>query len=248
VLKTTLTALFHGMPGVGKSWLADSAPGPRLVLDTEGRAKYTPSGPKIGWDPMTQAPPAHDGTWDTCVVSCHSTTVLNRAYDWLRSGQHPFVSVVLDSVMELQKRTIEEVAGLNQLTQQDWGTLLRRMEAEVRRFRDLSMYEDNPVQVVIFTCGSGDATGKYEPLLQGQLRGTLPYYFDVVGYLYVAPTEDGQQARHLLVHPHQGFVAKDGTGKLPGPVMLNPRVDSMVELMRPAAPATLAPVAEGGTV
>lgn len=233
------------MPGVGKSWLADSAPGPRLVLDTEGRAKYTPSGPKIGWDPMTQAPPVHDGTWDTCVVSCHSTTVLNRAFDWLRSGQHPFVSVVVDSVMELQKRTIEEVAGLNQLTQQDWGTLLRRMEAEVRRFRDLTMYEDNPVHVVIFTCGSGDATGKYEPLLQGQLRGTLPYYFDVVGYLYVGPTstEDPTQARHLLVHPHQGFVAKDGTGKLPGPVMLNPRVDSMVELMRP----TLATVPEGGT-
>lgn len=32
--------MIHGETGAGKSWLANSAPGPRLVLDAEGRADY----------------------------------------------------------------------------------------------------------------------------------------------------------------------------------------------------------------
>ena len=56
-MKTTLSILIHGESGVGKSWLADSVPGPRLVLDAEGRARYTPSGPKVAWNPRDSEPP-----------------------------------------------------------------------------------------------------------------------------------------------------------------------------------------------
>ena len=35
-----------------------------------------------------------------------------------------------------------------------------------------------------------------------------------------------------LIHPTTGFTAKDNTGGLPGPVIENPRIDGMVELLR----------------
>jgi hypothetical protein len=237
-VKTTLSMLVHGESGVGKSWFADTAPAPRLIVDLEGRARYTPSAPKVGWDPRTQAPP-EAGDWATCVASCPDFETLQHVYQWLRSGQHCFRSVVVDSLMEAQKRCIDsEVPDLRQLHQQDWGTLLRKVEAEVRRYRDLTLIESNPVEVVVFLVGTVDAEGVRRPLLQGQLRQTVPYYLDVVGYLYVTAGEDGSMQRGLLLHPQPNFVAKEGTGRLGGPVVLNPDLSQMVELLRMNGQAT----------
>ena len=245
-MKTTLTALIHGASGVGKSWLADTCPAPRLVLDAEGRAKYTPSQPKTLWDPRAGAPPAADGTWETCIVQVHDFETLSLAYQWLRSGQHEFKSVVIDSLMEAQKRCIDSVVGVNALDQQDWGTLLRKLEALVRSYRDLTLIEANLVSVVLLLVGSraGVKSGKQEPLLQGQLADTVPYYLDVVGYLFKQPQTDGSYIRSLLVDEIPGFVAKDGTGRLPGPIIANPNIAALYELLtvngQPVLPATAA--------
>jgi len=232
-MRTTLTGLIHGESGVGKSWLADTAPAPRLILDLEGRAQYTPSGPKIAWVPPAD-PPVYDGSWQTCVATIADFDTLQWIYTWLRSGRHPFKSVVMDSLMEAQKRCIDAVAGVNMLDQQDWGTLLRRLESLVRSYRDLTLLPDN-AECVLFIVGTKDSDGTKRPLLQGQLATTVPYYLDVVGYYYVAPVAgtDGQPVyqRSLLVHPQPGFVAKDGTGRLPGPVIPNPNIAQLMELL-----------------
>src|SRR5216110_338838 len=121
-MRTTLTALIHGDSGVGKSWLAASSPAPRLILDAEGRAKYAPSLlPKVFWDPKVSGPPAADGTWDTCITPIADFDTLSTAYSWLRSGQHHFKSIVIDSLMEAQKRCIDGVAGTGAMQTQDWG-------------------------------------------------------------------------------------------------------------------------------
>lgn len=231
-MKTTLTALIHGESGVGKSWCADTAPGPRLIIDLEGRAKYTPSGPKITWDPRTGPPPTYDGTWETCVVSCPDFDTLQMVFQWLRSGQHPFVSVIIDSLMEAQKRCIDQIAGVAQLETEDWGVVLRKLEALVRSYRDLTLLADNAVSVVLFIVGSVDADNTRRPLLQGQLKVTVPYYLDVVGYMFIQPQQDGTLVRSLLVQPQPGFVAKDGTGRLPGPIIQNPNIAQLVQLLQ----------------
>ena len=255
-MKTTLTILVHGPSGVGKSWLADTAPAPRLILDAEGRAKYTPSGPKILWDPRVGPPPVYDGTWETCIVQVYDFETLLLAFSWLRAGDHPFVSVIIDSLMECQKRCIDNVAGTNPMQTQDWGTLLRKIEALVRTYRDLVLIESNLVSTVVFVCGTRtDAkTGKQEPLLQGQFCDTVPYYMDVVGYYYKQPMTDGSHVRALLVDELPGFVAKDGTGRLPGPIIYadpnlgRPNLAALYELLRVNEQAAPAPVAaEGAT-
>lgn len=235
-IRTTLTALLHGESGTGKSRLAGTAPGPRLIIDLEGRGRFLP-GRHVYWDINAGGPPACDGTWDTCIIIVHNFEDLSKIYQWLASGQHCFKSIIIDSLMEAQKRCVDGVAGSNQLQTADWGTILRKLEAMVRSFRDLTLRPNNPACVVVFITGSVLDEGTRRPLLQGQLKLTLPYYLDVVGYLFFAPQGDGTNVRSLLVHPQPGFVAKDGTGRLPGPIIPipddQPNLERLVTLLEP---------------
>jgi hypothetical protein len=216
-LKPTLVAVLYGEPGAGKSWLAASAPAPRLILDAEGRAKYTP-GKKVAWDPTTT--PKFPKDVETVVVPVKNFDTVRFAYQWLLSGKHPFRSLVVDSLMEVQKKVIDGIAGQEQMRMQDWGELLRKLEGLVRSSRDIAQEEGNPLSTVVFVCGTTDlsASGVRRPLLQGQLALTLPYYVDVVGYLKAERTaaEDGTlyMQRKLLVDSYEGFATKDNTSAI----------------------------------
>ena len=186
----TLTFVIHGDPGTGKSWLADTAPGPRLVLDAEGGAKFTPS-PKVEWTNVNDAPPELGEGVETVVVKIRDLKTLQSVFTWLNRGQHPFRSVIIDSLSEVQKRAVDEIAGVEQMRTQDWGALLRKGESLVRAFRDLTMHPANPVACVVFVCLTaerGDQKVQQRPYLQGQLGTSLPGFVDVVGYLAVELT------------------------------------------------------------
>jgi len=215
-MRDTWTTLIHGEEKAGKSWFADTAPGPKLVLDAEGRAKHTPSGPKVYWDPRKGGPPRHDGTWNTCIVMVPDYETVSLVYQWLRSCEHDFVTVIIDSLMELQKRCIDMIEpNARQLEQQGWGELLRRVERQVREFRDLTLVERNTVSVVVFITGSShDDHRGWHPLLTGQLGKQIGYYLDTIGYLFKQVEPDGKLVRSLLIDKQPGFVAGDGTGKL----------------------------------
>ena len=221
----TFSLLLHADAGMGKSTLGATTPAPRLIMDAEGRAKYLPTGPKVYWNPRTQAPPEPNG-WDTCIVDVMDYQTTLDVYQHLRAGTVPVVSVVMDSLMETQKRAIDIVSGLNQPTQPEWGVLLRKLDSLVRSYCDLRTLPDNPIRCVVFTVGSAESDGKMRPLLQGALRKTLPYQVDAVGYLgveysltemdeYGRPKEE----RLLDFQPRPGIVAKDGTGQLPPRVL-----------------------------
>lgn len=222
---TSLSLVVHGESGVGKSWLADTCPKPLLVLDAEGGSRFTPSR-KTYWDGVS-APPAFDGTWDTCVVVTRSFSQVNQVFQWLNSGQHPFVSVAMDSLTEIQKRCLDDVSGVDQPTQQHWGALLRQMEKLVRDFRDLTMHPTKPLQSVVFICLTSQKSDRFRPHVQGQLGITLPYFVDVVGYLFVQPDETGALRRRLLVQPSGQYDAKDRTNRL-GQVVEDPSVELMI--------------------
>lgn len=224
-----LSTVIHAESGVGKSWLADTAPAPRLILDAEGGSKFTPSQPKVYWDPMKEAPPLGQ---ETVIVFVRDFQTMQRSYEWLNSGQHDFASVGLDSVTELQKRckdAIRALEGMGGMRIQDWGTLLDDMELLVRQFRDLWMHPIKPVPVTTFiTTTAIDDKGMYRPHVQGGLKLSLPYFVDVVGYLYVATTDVGELERRLLVQPAPGFIAKDRTDRL-GIEVANPSIMTMLD-------------------
>lgn len=235
--EATWTVLLHAFSKTGKSWLLDTIPAPRLILDAEGRAHFTPSEPKVYWDPKSGPPPEADGTWETCVAPVTEFDDVAAAYQWLRSGSHPFRSVGIDSVMEVQKRCKDKIRpGVEALRTQDWGEMLRRLEKLVREYRDLRTVPETGVRVVAFLSGTRETdSGLKEPLLEGALRDILPYHVDTVGYLYKTQREDGSIVRGLLVDSQPGFIAGDGTNRIiaaHGPVVWDPDMSALYDLMK----------------
>lgn len=223
-----LSLLVHGQSKVGKSWLGSTAPGPRLVLDAEGGSRFTP-GKKRVWDPLSEAPPEDDGSWETCLVYVHDFPTVLRAYEWLNGGQHPFRSVIMDSVSEVQQRCVDSLVGTDQMKTQDWGTLLRQVSAVVRQFRDLITHRTKPLEAVVMIAMTRQVEGRWRPYVQGQLATVLPFYLDVCGYLFTQRTEDGTLLRRLLISPHPEFEAGERVGGRLGEVIDHPNVSDMID-------------------
>lgn len=231
-----LTLMIHGDAGHGKSWLADTAPGPRLLLDAEGRADYTPSR-KVDWNPR-QPPPADLGPADTAVVDVQDFDTVRLVQQWLASGQHPFKSVIIDSITELQQRVMDSVTGSPTIQPelQHWGNVLREMETFIRRMRDLRKHPTNPLWAFVVTAGSKERNAKQRALLAGQLADRVAYHFDVVGFLTRSLSADGGEERRLHIKPYGPIEAKDNTHLLSqhyGASIVDPNVEQMLLVLNP---------------
>lgn len=216
--QSAFTALIHGESGVGKSDLADTIPGIRLVLDAEGGSEYCPSWPKQIWNPNF-APPGFQGCEhgneqpaQTVRVIVQEWGVWEKVHRWLMSGQHPFTSLTLDSLTEIQKRCRDSIRGTEQMQQQHWGQLLIEMETAVRELRDLAKSPYNRLQNVIILALTDLNKDRGRPLVQGSLQIALPGFVDLVGYMATNQLPDGSGIyRSLLVQPYGAYVAKDRT-------------------------------------
>lgn len=181
----SLTIMVYGESKVGKSSFAVTAPYPRLMLDVEGGHRFLPINVKY-WDPISEAPPLADGTWDTVVVQVRDYDVVMKAFQWLQSGKHQFKSLIIDSISELQVKCMDNIAGNEQMKMQQWGELLRHMGALLRDLRDLTMHPTQPLEAVVLTAMARKGQdGVYRPYLQGQLAIQAPYFYDILGAITV---------------------------------------------------------------
>ncbi len=220
-----LSLLVYGPSKAGKSTLAVTCPFPRVLLDVEGGARFLPITARV-WDPLMEEPPEYDGTWDTAVVVTRNYETMTQVYKWLQSGKHPFKSVIIDSVSELQVKLIEQIAGREQMQMQAWGNLLRQFTGLMRDLRDLTMHPTNPLSaVVLVAMEREDKDGQKRPYLQGQSGVTLPYLTDITGYLNVEtfqhadPTMGSYKVRRLHITPDTKYVAGERVaGRLGGTV------------------------------
>lgn len=241
----TLSMLIHAPSKTGKSTLSSTAPAPVLVLDAEGgwrfinEVGYRSGVPlrKIYWDPMTQSPPECDGTWEVCIVSVRNWAILQQVYQWLSSTPHCFKSLVLDSITEAQRRCKENINGSGQMQIQDWGRLLMEMDKLIRGFRDLILLPNN-IRVAVFLAETREDKGKHRPYMQGQIATSLPYWMDVVGYLFVDAINDehGQptvKIRRLLVGPDPSYESGERVQGRLGHVVDNPDITRMLETIFP---------------
>ena len=238
----SISMLIHGEEGTGKSWLGQTTPEPRLVLDAEGGSKVPrrryPDGrivkqKKITWDPLKEEPPK-EGDWQTCHVMVREYKDIDAAYAWLNAGDHPFRSVVIDSLTEVQKRCKDSISGMDTPSERDWGLLLIKVEGLVRAFRDLTSHPQTPLDAVVVLALTMEKSGRRKAAVQGALGVSLPGFVDLEGYMYVKDHEDGTSDRKLLINPKDGFAAKDRTHVLSeeyGSVITNPDVEQMLVVM-----------------
>jgi hypothetical protein len=211
---TTLAAVVHGESGSGKSYFGGTTPAPRLILECEGGSRFIRANRrKRFWDPLTEPVPEWDDDWDACFVRASDWATVYAAYEVLATGNHPFRSLVVDSLTEAQKRLIDDVAGIDQPTLQEWGTVGRNLEDFVRKLRDLTFIPSKPLEAVVLLCLSHQRDGELRPFLKGQIELNLPAFVDVVGYLYT-DSATGVITHNMLIAPARNIIAKDRTAFL----------------------------------
>lgn len=247
-----LTMLAHGDAGVGKSWLFYTAPGPRLLLDAEGRAEHLP-GPKAYWNPRHELPTVlEDGvspidTDTTVAIDVRSYDDLIQAKRWIDSGNHYFRSVGLDSITEAQDRLVEYVRGSNATADlQDWGQIFDKLNDYVLAMKDWRRHATKPIDVIYVSAGTDERAGKLRPYVRGQLGKKLPYRFDVVGYLSRVIDPTTQARYHDLLIDSAGVPVEaksnidDVSRAWPNGHITNPNLGTILTVLNPPeeAPTT----------
>lgn len=235
-----ISMLVHGPAGVGKSTFGVSGPVPRLLMDSENSSRWVRQRKKR-WDPLTEAPPVWDGTWELCVVKMTNWDVAKKVLEWIVSGQHPFRSVSVDSISELQMKAMTEISNGKAMKTQDWGVLLQNMGGFLRTLRDVIDDGGQGIEAMtLVSTSKKDANGVLKPYLQGQLASQVPYLFDMTAYLYVdqftnPQTNAIEEHRVLFTGTHPEYEAKSRPSEFP-PMVYDPTIDKVLDLLFPKPP------------
>ncbi len=202
--------LLHGDPKTGKTSMAETAVGPRLILDAEGGTDWLASN-TIQWDPRNGPPPTDLDKDVSVVVHTTDWETVEAVNRYLQKGTHEFRSVILDSLTELQKQCKRSITDSG-MKIQDWGTLYDRMDPVLRELRDLTKHPTNPLWTVVIVALSNEKDGKVMPDIQGSMARSLAGQMDTIAYLRVGGMNaDGGQDREMLVDARQGVYAGDRT-------------------------------------
>ncbi len=215
----------YGTAGVGKTLAGCLAPKP-LVISCEG-----------GLLCLKQIRPEHREQLGLDVLEPTSLREIQEAYDMLHSGNHPYETVILDSLTEIQQMSLDEIvakrtgksasADSEHAQLQDYGHNTSRMRKFIRAFRDLNMN-------VVFTClemeskDERDGSIRVLPSLMPKLAEEFMGYMDIVGYMMTIGDKDtGKPVRKMLTQPWSKFRAKDRSGRL-GMGLTNPTMYDIV--------------------
>ena len=196
--------LAYGESGVGKTVFASSWPGAVFLDIDKGMASISK---EVNRNPIDN--------WD----------LLEQAERFLAREEHPFKTVVIDSLNELQwlkMRTILKDfpkirrAYVDLPSQSDYGKMLDDYEVMVRKLKALSMN-------VVYICNV--TSQQYETdLIQPQLVGkhsarNLARMMDIIGYLYKVESggggDDEEHKSRIMVFDAVQYVTKDRSDVLP---------------------------------
>jgi hypothetical protein len=222
-----INMLIYGDPGVEKTRLAGSScmvpeMSPVLLLDFEGGTL------SLSRDYR-----------DVRVIRVKSWEKLAEVYNWLYD-KNPFKTIVLDSLTETYKFSMQgimqDVVRKDAARDQDvpslreWGKAGEQIRRLVRALRDLPC---NTIFTALAREERDEHAGinKTRPSLPGQLRGEIPGYVDIVGYLYKKEFRAGGEREMktlLLLQGTERQVAKDRSGQLP-PIMEQPTMTKIYE-------------------
>lgn len=213
--------LIYGNSGAGKTRLAGSAdavPDLRRVLfiDVEGGT-------------LTLRNTEYN---EVEVVRVRSWQEMEAVYKELMLPGHGFNTIVVDSLTELQKLSMDRI--MRRLVEEDadavenvdgdlvpqireWNINIEQTRKVVRKFRDL------PVNTIFTALEHSDknmmrGTTRRKPSLSGKVKDEVAAFLDIVVYLYTKERDvDGEskQQRMLLTGQTEDTVAKDRSNRLP---------------------------------
>jgi phage nucleotide-binding protein len=207
----TTNMLIYGESGAGKTRLAGSAdevPEMRkvLVVDIEG-------GTLTLRDTFPQVDSVRVKSWDE----------MQAVYDELERGSHDYQTIIIDSLTEAQRMSMDQV--MRKLVEEnsdrdpdvpgmrEWNINIEQTRKFVRAFRDLPV---NTIFTALVQNDVNKSTGqlKRKPSLSGKVKDEVAGFLDVVVYLYIK--EINSVNKHLLLcQATDSVIAKDRTNTLP---------------------------------
>lgn len=190
-----LKILAYGPSGAGKSSLMSTMPDPMLVLLTEkqGEMSIRRVNPRamIRYIEDTLICKCHGKRADRCPQQAKKGTekltakqVLYNIIDELATKQHPFLSVALDSLTDLQQVLLSDMKGGQagkKVSLQEWGILIDQTKDVIVRLRNLNMH----VGVICLADEVQDNNQRMisRPQLAGKkLPSAILQYFNLVCY------------------------------------------------------------------
>ena len=174
------------------------------------------------------------------VVDLRTPLQARLVRQYLKDNWKKFRCVIMDSLTEyriLESRGVLAQAMLTDATHdkevlnlRDWGKTHDRVREFVRFLRDLPIYT---IVTALMSKTKDETTGALhiEPMLSEKLNGTVPGYFDLVGYLQVENV-GGKKTRRLYVQPTDKMKAKDRTDAL-GEYIDNPTMEKLLSKTQP---------------
>ena len=198
-----LKMIVFGPPGVGKTYFASTARNVLFLLAEKGGM--------LG---------IKDKGID--VIHINKFADLIDAYQFLRKDGHGYKTVVIDSITEVQKKSMDDIlikAGVQTPRMNDWGENIRQISNMCRLFRDLPM---NVIFLAHESIEKDDETGETSRRLSvnGQkLPEEIAGFVDCVGYMQANEklTEDKKKtitARAIRFGATKKIACKDRSGKL----------------------------------
>lgn len=124
-----LSVLIWGRSGTGKTTLAGDFPKPLLLVDVREQ----------GTDGLRNVPGID-------VLPLETWDELQELYWYLVAGEHPYKTLVIDTVTQLQDVALEKVLKDegktidSPITQSNWGAMAKMMKSWMLSFRDLPMH------------------------------------------------------------------------------------------------------------
>lgn len=192
-----IKALIYGKAGVGKTYLARTAPAPIILSAEAGILSLRDVA-----IPMIQIRTVQD---------------LAEAHQWAQSSAEAsqFATIYLDSISEIGEVVLANAKAQVKDPRQAYGELIEKMMMTLKAFRDLP--GKNVVMVAKQEPIKDDMTGvvQYGPGMPGSKLGQqLPYLFDEVFRLAIGKTQQGEEYRYLQTNPDLQYDAKDRSGSL----------------------------------
>jgi hypothetical protein len=194
-----ITMLVFGEPKKGKTWFGASAPRPILVMDAEaGGFRHVP-GRHIEWNVMAgEDVPEWNDDWDICKVKLDNDVTLDTVKQILKSGKHPFKSVVIDSISRFQDQMKRNFGVGADLEQKHWGKMLMKIE-DVATELCAAIERQPEWEAFVVISAARVVHDKYRPYLAGQIADKIGYLFDCEAFLFTAHDDEGDLRRGLRI-------------------------------------------------
>lgn len=236
-----LNLLVYGDSGAGKTLLAGTAAfveelSPVLFIDVEGGTHTLNHYNDVA--DIDIIPDPNDGSHPTL-----KWIDIQKIYDDLYRGRHPYKTVVIDSLTEMQKlamntnlgsgskMTIDAIGNLPEF--KDWHVNTEQMRRLVRAFRDLPL---NTIFTALADDKADPRTAKSEnpriiknPSFTKKLAQEIPAFFDLVFYLY-SKQRGNQNVRYIQTDKDNTVVAKCRVYGVPM-VIENPTMETLYEML-----------------